>query len=144
MMDKFKNFFNYIYWLGAKVQYKHFGEKGTNGIFVLCAILLFLIADTISFFRVLYYDHKSYDEIFGGDYLVLIKFCAVSIVLLIWYLLEKIFKNVPIKNHSKFRHIPNKKRIFHTVLLYLFWVFLFYVLLVIYSPDFHPRQLKFW
>lgn len=144
MKSKIRIFFHYIYWLGAKVQYKHFGENGTNGIFVIAIIINFIIFDLLSFFRVLFYNHKSLDEILGGDYSVYHKIFLAGLCILVWNLLEKYFKGIPILNHPKFKITPERKRIFHTFLLYLSWVFLFYVMLIIYSPDFHPKQLKFW
>lgn len=117
-MYKISKFFKYIYWLGAKVQYKYFGESGENGIFLLTNIFIFSLA---TFFFLLY----------DGTYEVTtsLKFIIVFVTLIIYYIIGKLFKGVPIKDNEDFKNISESKRIFHTILLYLAWGILFFSLL---------------
>lgn len=143
-MKKISKFLRYLYWLGAKVHYKYFEEGADNAKFLFTMIISFFLIDVLTFFRVLFFDHKSYFEIFGFNATNFIKIGLVFFAILIWLIISHIFKEFPIKNNIEFNGTSKKTRIFHTVLLYSFWFFLFYVFLVIMSPSFHPSQLKFW
>jgi hypothetical protein len=138
-MERIKKKIRYIYWLGANVQYRYFGERGDNGIYIITMLIITVLLNIFAFFRVLFYGHVSL-----GDTTVIEKLAVVVTVLLIYHIISKSFIGIPIKDNEEFKHVSKNKRIFHTVLLYAFWAFLFYVFLVIMSPTFHPRQLKFW
>jgi hypothetical protein len=123
-MEKVKKIFRYMYWLGAKVHYKRFEEDGENGVFLLTNIIGFIIIDILCLLRLFFYN-KDYET--NSLNKIIIGGCA----LLLYYIVGRIFKGIPIKENQEFKNISDKTRRFHTVLLYILWFFLFALMIII-------------
>jgi hypothetical protein len=140
-MKKIKKIIRYSYWCLAHINYKHFEEDGETGKIILSIITFFGFIDVIVFFRVLFFHHVDLREILGELNTNYFKIFGLVICVLIYYFFQKIFKNFPIKNNKEFFSVSKSKRIYHTVLIFLFLILEFYVFMVILSPTFHPNQL---
>ena len=131
----------YVYWCCAHINYKHFGENGETGKIILSFITFFGIFDVFMFFRVLLFEHTDFVILFGNFFKDVFKIVGLLLAFVIYYLINKYFKNYPIMNNNEFSNVSKRKRILHTTCIFIFLMLELYILLVILSPTFHPRQL---
>ena len=131
----------YVYWCCAHINYKHFGENGETGKIILSFITFFGIFDVFMFFRVLLFEHTDFVILFGKFFKDFFKIVGLILAFVIYYLINKNFKNYPIMNNNEFSNVSKRKRLLHTTCIFMFLMLELYILLVIFSPTFHPRQL---
>ena len=93
------------------------------------------------FFRVLLFEHTDFVILFGNFFKDVFKIVGLLLAFVIYYLINKYFKNYPIMNNNEFSNVSKRKRILHTTCIFIFLMLELYILLVILSPTFHPRQL---
>lgn len=140
-MKKIKQIIEYSYWCCAHINYKHFGENGETGKIILSFIAFFGIIDIFTFFRVLLFEHTDFVVLFGNFFKDIFKIVGLIFALIINYLISKHFKNYPIIDNKKFLNVSKNKRILHTIFVFLFLIIELYILMVLLSPTFHPRQI---
>ncbi len=140
-MKKIKQIFRYSYWCCAHINYKHFGESGEMGKIILSFITFFGIFDVLMFIRVLFFEHTDFVILFGNFFKDIFKIVGLIFAFVIYYLISKHFKNYPIINNVEFSNISMRKRVLHTIYVFVFLTLELYILLIILSPTFHPRQI---
>ncbi|MGQ2983938.1 hypothetical protein [Flavobacterium sp.] len=143
-MSKIRKLIRYVYWCGANLNYRTFGESGDIGKMLLCLIYAMFLLITVCLLQVVMIGHQDANEVYGTDIVVVAKFVIVGLAGLIYYGVHRKFRNYPILKNPEFMHVSDKTRRVHTALIFLFLAFEFYALLVIMSPSFHPSQLSFY
>ncbi|MBE9575627.1 hypothetical protein [Flavobacterium proteolyticum] len=131
----------YVYWCCAHINYKHFGENGETGKIILSFITFFGIFDVLMFFRVLLFEHTDFVILFGNFFKDVFKIVGLILAFVIYYLINKNFKNYPVMNNNEFSNVSKRKRLLHTTCIFVFLMLELYILLIILSPTFYPRQL---
>lgn len=136
-MSKFKKFIKYIYWISGNIEHTYF-RNGDSGSFIFTILITQLIVIFLELILVCNYGHAKLPEYTGYD-----KFAYVLLALILYLIIDKIFKNVPIKNNMDFICVNKQTKIFHIIIFILTQIFLFFLLTVILSPNFNIRHLKF-
>jgi hypothetical protein len=143
-MGKIRKLVRYVYWCGAQLNYRTFGESGDTGKMLLCLIYALLLLNIAAFIQVAAIGHQNANEVYGSNVMAVVKVMIVALAGLIYYLVHRKFRNYPILKNPEFMHVSDKTRRIHTILIFLFPVFEIYALLVMMSPSFHLSQLSFW
>lgn len=122
-MEKIKKVFRYIYWIFAHQNYRIFGESGDNGVYVIAIFIMSIIFFLFSVIRVLLFDNESFTDVSGYNFKNIFKLSFLIIGFTIYYVVRKKTKHIPIKNNPEFLNISKKKRIFHTIIFFILWLF---------------------
>lgn len=110
----------YVYWCCAHINYKHFGENGETGKIILSFITFFGIFDVLMFFRVLLFEHTDFVILFGNFFKDVFKIVGLILAFVIYYLINKNFKNYPVMNNNEFSNVSKRKRLLHTTCIFVF------------------------